>query len=743
MTTETANGIGEQPPQPKGGWDRFVASSFAAMGLERVSSRAVELAAYAAIVFMALGMRLWDLGPRALHHDESLHAYFSWEFYSGKGFVHNPMMHGPFQFEANAGVFRLFGDTDFTVRLLYVFAGTLLVLFPYFLRHRLGRLGALAVSVLLAFSPSLFYYSRFTREDILMAFWTFSIVICMWRYLDEGKNRYLYIASALLAFAFSTKESVYLLVATLGGYLTLVLLREAWERARAKVSVEGLSPVAAVLRVASAIWAESGGRLQVSGLSRPGVFLLLLVTLTLPQWSAALGLLQDTPLWPFPNLVLLQPNSAGGDTGAPSGGGITIAFLTVILLLGISAYAGFRWRWGVWWRCALVFYAVWVVLYTTFFTNWSGIGTGMWQGLGYWIQQQGVARGDQPWYYYFLIMPLYESLSLFLALIGAVYYLRKRDNFGIFLVIWLVTTVILYTAASEKMPWLLVHIALPLAVLGGKFLGDVVSSLRWSKAAIGDRLLVLAGVPLALVLLWRLAFYGVGGVHESEVLLGVVAAVLLALGVLGAYLARRIGVKAFAALAVVPIVVALFVITVRTGFRVSYQNGDIPVEMLIYTQSTPDIPRLSAAIEQEAEVEGKPQALPVAIDSTSGFQWPWAWYLRNNNSAGYPSYGGDAPKEAPQDAVLLVHHNNSSKLEPMLKDGYKEGMRIKFRWWFPEETYRNLTVRKFFKSFGDREAWRRTMDYFLYRKMRPEPGSEDGILYLSKDFQTDFRPMPP
>jgi predicted membrane-bound mannosyltransferase len=700
------------------------------------------LAAYAFIVFMALGMRLWDLGPRALHHDESLHAYFSWDFYTTGGFEHNPMMHGPFQFEANAGVFRLFGDSDFTVRLLYVFAGTLLVLFPYFLRHRLGRLGALAVSVLLAFSPSLFYYSRFTREDILMAFWTFGIIICMWRYLDEGKNRYLYIGTVFLAFAFATKESVYLLVATLGGYLTLVLLREAWERARVKVSVEGLSPVAALWRVVSAVWAESGGRLQFSGLSRPGIFLLLLVTLTLPQWSAVLGLLQSTPLWPFPNLVLLQPNSAGGSTGAPSGGGITIAFLTVILLLLLSVYLGFRWRWGVWWRCALVFYAIWVVLYTTFFTNWSGIGTGMWQGLGYWIQQQGVARGDQPWYYYFLITPLYEFLALFLALIGAVYYLRKRDNFGIFLVIWLTATFILYTAASEKMPWLLVHIALPLAVIGGKFLGDVVNSLRWSRTPMADWLLVLAGVPLTLVLLWRLAFYGVGGVQESGLLLAVVVVVLAALVGLGAYMARRIGVKNFAVLTMLPIVVALFVITVRTGFRASYQNGDIAVEMLIYTQSTPDIPRLSAAIDRESEMEGKPKALPVTIDSTSGFQWPWAWYLRDDAYAGYPSYGGDAPKETPTDAVLLIHHNNNAKLEPMLRDGYKEGMRFKFRWWFPEQTYRNLTVRKFFRSFGDREAWRRTMDYFLYRKMRPQHGSEDGILYLSKDFETEFRPMP-
>ena len=38
---------------------------------------------------------------------------------SGRGFVHNPMMHGPFQFEANAAIFFAFGDSDYTSRLLY------------------------------------------------------------------------------------------------------------------------------------------------------------------------------------------------------------------------------------------------------------------------------------------------------------------------------------------------------------------------------------------------------------------------------------------------------------------------------------------------------------------------------------------------------------------------------------------------------------------------------------------------
>ena len=50
----------------------------------------------------------------------------------------------------------------------------------------------------------------------------------------------------------------------------------------------------------------------------------------------------------------------------------------------------------------------------------------MWRGLGYWIAQQDVARGNQPWYYYFVITPLYEFLPLALAIAAALYYWVKR-----------------------------------------------------------------------------------------------------------------------------------------------------------------------------------------------------------------------------------------------------------------------------------------------------------------------------
>ena len=69
---------------------------------------------------MAFIMRIWDLSSRAVHHDESLHSFYSWVLTQGGGYQHNPMLHGPLQFEINALIFSVFDSSDFISRILYV-----------------------------------------------------------------------------------------------------------------------------------------------------------------------------------------------------------------------------------------------------------------------------------------------------------------------------------------------------------------------------------------------------------------------------------------------------------------------------------------------------------------------------------------------------------------------------------------------------------------------------------------------
>ena len=462
--------------------------------LSRVDVRWWEAVGYAALVLIGFGMRLWELGARAMHHDESLHALYSWNLFNGSEYIHNPMMHGPFQFEANAALFLVFGDSDVTARLLYAIMGTVLIAMPLLFRSRLGRVGALSVSLLLFASPAILYFSRFARNDILMAVWTFGLVICMWKYLDEARHRYLYIAAGLLALAFATKESAYLVVGTLGLWCLLLAARPYVGTALRPVEIQGVSPPVAIWRVVRTLWySDREQKIDLANLSRPAAFAVFLIAVTLPVWSAFSAVLQDTPLLSWSGLVLAAPEGSPR-IGDPVGGGNVIAFLIVVGMIGVSAYIGYLWNWSVWWRCALIFYSIWTLLYTTFLTNfYGGIKSGIWQALGYWIVQQGEGRGAQPWYYYFVTMSVYEFLPLFVGIIGLVYFLRSRDRFSAFLVYWPVTTFLLYTIASEKMPWLLVNITLPFIVLTGMFLSDVAKRIDWRKAVAHSGYLLIPG----------------------------------------------------------------------------------------------------------------------------------------------------------------------------------------------------------------------------------------------------------
>lgn len=691
-----------------------------------------EAGAYTVIVLVALLARVWDLGSRAIHHDESLHAFYSWSLASGHGYEHNPMMHGPFQIEASAAIFRMFGDSDFTARILYVIAGTILVLMPLFLRKRLGTMGSLFSSTMLAISPTMLYFSRFARNDIIIAVWTLGLVVCTWRYIDEGRNRYLYVASILLSLAFTTKETAYLITAILGLYLAMVRLSQIWPSIREKIVFGKVSPPVALYKIVTGLISSTSGFIDQSRGSRHAEFLILLITLTLPMWAAALSIFQNTPLLSWSHLVLATPVDGGGPIGAPLRGGNVLAAYFLIVLGLFGGYLGWRWRWAVWWRSAAIFYSIFAVLYTTLLSNPSGLGSGLWQSLGYWVVQQGEARGNQPWYYYFVLGPIYEYLPIILSIAGIIYYLRRKDSFGRFLVFWTILTLAIYTIASEKMPWLLVNITLPAIILAGRFLGEIVGRIEWHRVIRGREIALIPGVCLLIILLYVVAFYHVSDWQPSDTLLiaGALTGVI-SLVIMGCVMVQRIGVKNLATLITLPIVGFLLVLTIRTSWNASYHNGDVPIEMLVYTQTTPDLAKLAASLEE-------PNAtVAVTIDGTNGFNWPWRWYLRNNDHASFVSYDGAPPDSPPAGSVLLIHSKNQPEADPILLEHYAEGKRIKHRWWFPEN-YRGLTPAKFLSALVNREAWHTAKDYFLHRKLSSSLGSEDAYIYFARGFSSTF-----
>jgi uncharacterized protein (TIGR03663 family) len=493
------------------------------------------------------------------------------------------------------------------------------------------------------------------------------------------------------------------------------------------------------------------------------------------------------------------------------------------------ALALWREQRNVLWIALGILAAVFVLLYSNFFTDPRGILDGLYQGLAYWLgSQHEFARGKQPWYYYLMQLPIYEPTALLGSLAGvgllfawgrervlvpvaaliaalvffisnmlgvvgmllgvgllggAIYLLasgwwrgaerwgRKQAETGwvesavddqpaahdleaspdeaangvegtaaaepaqelqaarpraplfpLFLAFWFIGALVAFSWAGEKMPWLVVHIALPGNLLAAWALGRLLDSVEWR--ALPDRRAALIPVALLLLLialgvaLWRISSAGEGQAGQAALLQAIIPLLFgggLLFGILT--IGQQIGARATLALCALTIFGVLAVYTIRSTWLVVYDHPDTPEELLIYVQSTPDVPLIvndikTLAINQtrNSRSAGDPiggRTMPVIMDSgdaesgEGSLAWPYQWYFRdfqrieNRNADFFRNATADSfqvpadPKQpdgekelAPVVMVSVPHITDATR--QALEENYVMRYNSKLNWWFPE-----------------------------------------------------------
>lgn len=611
---------------------------------------------YWAILLLGAVLRFWGLGDKPLHHDESLHAYFSLQLMHNMEnwiscfnpnvscYHYDPLLHGPFQFHAIAFVYQIaqwlnapdHGINTTTVRIAAATLGTLIVIMPYFLRDYIGKWGSLLACFLLAVSPSMVYFSRFAREDIYMACFTLFLVVSVARYVHERKMRWLVLAALSFAFSYATKEATFLTIAVFGSFMGGLIAWELGVRWKIRSQIGDETAPWYIPRTAAPIALLA--YLIVAGLAARAFF----------NWLKALSIYVTDP-----------KNTAASDLYVQGLKDKTVAIVPwigillgiyVLTILGREMFGNlpppgrrglakridperqplldtiFTMPWTHWFFALLAGWTVFLVLFTVLFTNIKGgIGDGIWQGLYYWIQQQQVARGGQPWYYYLILIPLYEQIGVVFGLIGVVRCLIRPTRFRLFMVYWFLGNVFIYSWAAEKMPWLMIHMTMPMMILAAiglepalvacinivkGWFGKSTSAAPKEVVAVthtedGEKVVVQplhAGeernpVPV-------LAFRS--QTRRSGNLIGKVS------GVLG---------LVFAFLLLLP--------TLHNMYEVSYVHAaDGPHEMMVYVQTTTDVNIVMSKIDAlDQKMYGGQHLLPIGLmnDAT----WPFAWYVRD------------------------------------------------------------------------------------------------------------------
>lgn len=177
------------------------------------------------IVALAAVLRFAFLDLKLFHHDEAIHAWFSYKLLTEGTYIYDPSYHGPLLYYVTAGMFALFGDSDLVARLVPALLGTLVVALVYPL-YRLGyldRLQALVAALFLAISPNMVYFSRFVRNDIFIAFLTFVLLLALILYFERHQMRYAVLAGLAAGLGMSSKENMPIVLGIFAAYILYLL----------------------------------------------------------------------------------------------------------------------------------------------------------------------------------------------------------------------------------------------------------------------------------------------------------------------------------------------------------------------------------------------------------------------------------------------------------------------------------------------------------------------------------------
>ncbi len=173
----------------------------------------VEVALYGAAFALGLGLRLVALGRWPLQHEEASLALDAWRL--ARALPSTLRGHSPLLFHGNALLFFFTKGSDELARLWCVLFGSLMVLLPYGLRRHIGRMGALAVSVMIAISPSFTYFSRSVDGSVIVAFCALALIVTLADALPRPGPLHFVSVSGLLTLALLSGPSAYTLLAIL------------------------------------------------------------------------------------------------------------------------------------------------------------------------------------------------------------------------------------------------------------------------------------------------------------------------------------------------------------------------------------------------------------------------------------------------------------------------------------------------------------------------------------------------
>ncbi len=500
--------------------------------VERSASRDVSWLTFAAVItVVAAFLRFYNLALKPLHHDEGVNGFFLTNLVRDGVYKYDPAnYHGTTLYYISLPFVELFGLKTIPIRVSVAIFGLLTVVLAFYLKRYIGRTGSLLAALFLALSPGMVFISRYFIHEIFFIFLSLAIVVAVLFFIEKrtagpcavawmvlilftcflpsslnlasylggqseaavwafrfaffivesvlvyyvvrmlinwemGRPIYLLLASACASLLFATKETTFI---TLGTMVIAFFCIWIWRGIHAgdaykKHWFNTLLALHVIAAAAAVYYRQNlidGGKWLYEnflGQDKPQESFIF--------YSIVFLAVAAVVTWII--FIISRRKNDGTNFNEPT----ELTWKTFSSRLGTGSN-----RLAIIGSAVVVFVYLGVLLFSSFFTYKDGVGKAF-EAYSNWSETGSKDHTMHGWVGYLKWMMKVESPLLILSTLGSVMtMLWGRHRFAMFTALWAGGLFAAYSIIPYKTPWLALSFLLPMCIVAGYALGQLIES---------------------------------------------------------------------------------------------------------------------------------------------------------------------------------------------------------------------------------------------------------------------------
>lgn len=422
----------------------------------------------AIITVLAFALRFAKLDIRPLHHDEGVNGFFLTTLFREGVYRYDPAnYHGPDLYYLALAVTKIFGLNTWSIRGSVAAFGVLIVVLTFFLKKYIGKFGSLFAALFLALSPGMVFISRYFIHEILFVFFSFTLVLSILFFIERRKVGKFAIGWMVLTLLVCFLPSVFNLANAISGGNQL------------------------------ALWSLRGGFFLIE------VVLIVFVMRMLLSWD------EGRPIYLLLASVSVVMLFATKETAFITIGTMVIACFCVAMWRKIYfwnigkigeddlspvalVWSNFKSKLGnslnrnlIIVSVVAIFIYLGILFFSSFFTYPEGVQKAF-EAYALWTKTGSKDHTQNGSWAYMKWMGRVEMPIMILTVIGGLIALVKaRHRFAIFTAFWAFGITMAYSIIPYKTPWLAVSFLLPMCIIAGYGIGELLRAADFNQRAVG------------------------------------------------------------------------------------------------------------------------------------------------------------------------------------------------------------------------------------------------------------------